>query len=60
MYEDKGLHVSVKPLSSTSTVTTLEQLGVPLTKRKYKFDDEDLPKLPLLRYCSDYRGLGDA
>ena len=35
MYQDKGLHVTVRPSSRTTTATALEQLGVPFKKGKY-------------------------
>ena len=60
MYQDKGLHVTVRPSSRTTTATALEQLGVPFKKRKYTSDEEDLLKILLPRYRSDFRGLADA
>ena len=57
MYRDKGLHVSLKLSSRSSAATTLEQLGVPLKKRKYTSGEETLLNLLLPRYRSDFKGL---
>ena len=60
MYQDNGLHLAVKPSSRTSRATPLEQLEVPLKKRKYTSDEEDLPKILLPRYRSNFRASADA